>query len=72
MACYTQEEIAKDVGCPRTTIETILTEMEKLPKPPKAYPSFDGISLCGMNLVDCRNTDVYNSQLIIKSKSKKW
>ena len=43
MACYTQEEIAKDVGCPRTTIETILTEMEKLPKPPKAYPSSDGL-----------------------------
>ncbi len=36
----------------------------------KAYPSFDGISLYGMNFVDCVNSDVYNSQLIIKIKRK--
>jgi len=34
----------------------------------KAYPSFDGISLYGMNLVDCGNSDVYNSQPDIKIK----
>jgi hypothetical protein len=30
------------------------------------------IELClnGMNLVDCGNSDVYNSQLVIKSKWK--
>ena len=37
----------------------------------KAYPSSDGISLIGVNLVDCKNTDVYNSQLIVKIKWNK-
>ncbi len=36
----------------------------------KAYPSFDGISLCDMNLVDCGKSDVYNSQVTIKIKGK--
>ncbi len=36
----------------------------------KAYPSFDGLCLYGMNIVDCANTDVYNSQVIIKIKGK--
>ncbi len=36
----------------------------------KAYPSIDGLCPYGMNLVDCRNTDVYNSQLVIKIKRK--
>ncbi len=36
----------------------------------KTYPSFDGISLYYDNLVDCGDSDVYNSQLIIKIKEK--
>ncbi len=36
----------------------------------KVYPSTDGISLCDMNLVECGNSDVYNSQLVIKIKRK--
>ena len=36
----------------------------------KAYPSFDGISLYGMNLVDCTNTRDYNTQVSIKIKMK--
>ncbi len=36
----------------------------------KAYPSLDGLYLDDMNLVDCGNTDVYNSQPVIKSKEK--
>ncbi len=38
----------------------------------KAYPSFDGMSLYDMNLVDCGNTDVYNSQRIIPSRHPLW
>ena len=34
-ACWTQEEIAKDVGCPRTTVEEFLTETADLPKSSK-------------------------------------
>ncbi len=37
----------------------------------KAYPSSDGfISVWYDNLVDCGNSDVYNSLLIIKIKGK--
>jgi len=38
----------------------------------KAYPSIDGVYIVWYdNLVDCRNTDVYNSQAIIKIKKKR-
>ncbi len=33
-------------------------------------PSSDGLCLYGMNLVDCDNSDVYNSQVTIKIKAK--
>jgi len=36
----------------------------------KAYPSSDGLCMYGMNLVDCGNSDVYNSQEVIKIKRK--
>ncbi len=46
----------------------------------KAYPSSDGVYVYDLTMslayksktfVDCRNSDVYNSQLITKIKSKK-
>jgi len=37
LACYTQEEIAEKEDCPRTTVETVLTEMEMLQKSSKPY-----------------------------------
>ena len=42
MACHTQEEIAERCECPRTTVETVLTEMEKFPKSSK--PSADHLT----------------------------
>ncbi len=36
----------------------------------KTHPSFDGFCLYGMNFVDCGNSDVYNSRLVIKIKEK--
>ncbi len=37
LACYTQEEIAGMVDCPRTTVEAVLTESAELPKSSKPY-----------------------------------
>ena len=37
----------------------------------KAYPSFDGLCLYDMNLVDCNNSDVYNRHLTVKINRKK-
>ncbi|MCH8312220.1 MAG: hypothetical protein IID17_04470 [Nitrospinae bacterium] len=37
LACYTQEEIAGMVDCPRTTVEAVLTESAELPKSAKPY-----------------------------------
>ena len=43
LACWTEEEIAKEEGMPRTTVETLLKELTKmanLPKPSKVLADF--------------------------------